>query len=228
MPAGQGPPEIYLTFDDGPNPTATPALLDVLRREGARATFFLIDRHVTEETAPIVRRMFEEGHGVALHSHTRALMFLPPEGLAQILRAAADRIERLAGQRPCRAFRPHAGWRGGQMYSGLARADYVLVGWGWMLWDWDWYRRPVPDRIASRIAERVSSGDIVVLHDGHHIDPRADRQHTIEAVARAVPDLKAKGFVFRTVCEALSEPETDVDPVDRTGPSRRIHAPIAH
>src|ERR1051326_9634693 len=65
------PPTVYLTFDDGPNPTTTPALLDVLARERVHATFFLIDRHITPDTAPLVRRMFDEGHDVALHSHTR-------------------------------------------------------------------------------------------------------------------------------------------------------------
>src|SRR5712692_2862782 len=66
MPRGS-PPTLYLTYDDGPNPTTTPDLLDVLAREQARATFFVIDRHVTAETAPIVQRMFAEGHAVALH-----------------------------------------------------------------------------------------------------------------------------------------------------------------
>src|SRR5689334_21481243 len=65
---------VYLTYDDGPNPTATPGLLDVLRDFDARATFFLIDKHLTEGTAPIVRRMVAEGHAIALHSDTRALM----------------------------------------------------------------------------------------------------------------------------------------------------------
>ena len=74
VPHHGGPPTIYLTFDDGPNPVATPQLLDVLRDAGASATFFLIDAHLTSETAPIVRRMFDEGHAVALHSETRALM----------------------------------------------------------------------------------------------------------------------------------------------------------
>ena len=60
-----GPPTVYLTYDDGPNPSTTPDLLDVLAREGVVATFFLIDEHVTEHTAPIIRRMFAEGHGVA-------------------------------------------------------------------------------------------------------------------------------------------------------------------
>ena len=57
-----GPPTIYLTYDDGPNPTATPALLDVLAAEDVHATFFLIERHITAETEPIVRRIAAEGH----------------------------------------------------------------------------------------------------------------------------------------------------------------------
>ncbi len=78
------PPTIYLTYDDGPNPTATPALLDVLAAEGVRATFFLIERHLTAETEPIVRRIAAEGHGIALHSHTRAKMFLEPDELGAV------------------------------------------------------------------------------------------------------------------------------------------------
>src|SRR5690242_4637539 len=58
------PPSVYLTYDDGPNPTTTGDLLDVLAREHVRATFFLIDRHITNETEPLVRRMFEEGHAL--------------------------------------------------------------------------------------------------------------------------------------------------------------------
>src|ERR687891_1286709 len=73
------PSTVYLTFDDGPNPTTTPDLLDVLAREGVHATFFLIDRHITAETAPLVRRMFADGHAVALHSHTRAYMLMTPD-----------------------------------------------------------------------------------------------------------------------------------------------------
>ena len=60
-------PTVYLTFDDGPNPTATPELLDVSARHRVSATFFVLDQHLTRETAPIVRRTFEEGHAVAVH-----------------------------------------------------------------------------------------------------------------------------------------------------------------
>src|SRR6266702_5006005 len=79
----RAPPTIYLTYDDGPNPTTTPDLLDVLAREGIHATFFLIDRHITDDTAPILRRILADGHSVALHSHTRAYMLMSPSELAR-------------------------------------------------------------------------------------------------------------------------------------------------
>src|SRR5262249_24975719 len=69
------PPTIYLTFDDGPNPTTTPDLLDVLAREAVHATFFVIDRHITDQTAPIVRRIFDDGHSVGIHTGTRRHMW---------------------------------------------------------------------------------------------------------------------------------------------------------
>ena len=191
---------VYLTFDDGPNPTATPGLLDVLRETDARATFFLIDAHLNESTAPIVRRMFDEGHAVALHSDSRALMVKTPAELAALLTGYADRIERLAGTRPCRLFRPHAGWRSGLMYEGLTSIDHRLVGWSWGLWDFDWFRRPQADRLATRLAKRVSRGDIVVMHDGHHVDPAADRRYAIEATRQLVPALKKRGFGFGRLC----------------------------
>src|SRR5712692_9570134 len=104
----KGPPTIYLTYDDGPNPTTTPDLLDVLARERVHATFFLIDRHITDDSAPLVRQMFADGHAVALHSATRAYMLMSPDQFARTLTAAADHIEQVSGRRPCRAFRPHA------------------------------------------------------------------------------------------------------------------------
>ena len=88
------PPTVYLTFDDGPNPAATPALLDLLARERVQATFFVIDKHVTDATAPIVRRIVAEGHALALHSHTRRLMLMSPSGLADTLAKAQDAVRR--------------------------------------------------------------------------------------------------------------------------------------
>jgi peptidoglycan/xylan/chitin deacetylase (PgdA/CDA1 family) len=195
------PPTIYLTFDDGPNPTTTPDLLDVLGRERAHATFFLIDRHITEQTAPLVRRMFDEGHAVALHSATRAYMLMSADRFARTLEAAADHIEEVAGRRPCPAFRPHAGWRTWQMYAGLKKIDYRMVGWSWMLWDWNWFRARTADSVVNRVGPRVSNGDIVVMHDGDESAPFKDQRHTVDATARLIPDLRARGFEFSAICE---------------------------
>lgn len=200
MPATD-PPTVYLTFDDGPNPAATPAVLDALARTGARATFFVIARHLSDETTPIVRRAFAEGHAVAIHADTRALLLKTPAELEAFLEATAFRIEQLGGRAPCRLFRPHAGWRGGAMYAGVARAGYRLVGWGWGLWDWNWYRARDGAAIAARLSRRASAGDIIVLHDGHHVNPRADRRYAVEVVQQLVPALKKRGFRFGTLCE---------------------------
>ena len=195
------PPTLYLTYDDGPNPTTTPDLLDVLARESAVATFFLIDQHVTEATAPLVRRMFAEGHAVALHSHTRGYMLMSPDRFARTLTTAAGNIERMAGAPPCRAFRPHAGWRSWSMYAGLKKIDYRFIGWSWMLWDWNWFQRRTADAVVNRIHDRVANGDIVVMHDGDESAPFKDQRHTVDATARLIPELRARGFAFGTVCE---------------------------
>jgi peptidoglycan/xylan/chitin deacetylase (PgdA/CDA1 family) len=202
MPQAPGQRTLYLTFDDGPNPNpgATPALLDLLAREHVHATFFLIDRYVTEDTAPLVRRMFAEGHAVALHSDTRKLMRISPDQVATTLTAAADRIEQLAGSRPCRAFRPHGGWRSAMMYAGLQKMNYRLIGWTFLRWDWNWFRKRTADSIVSRILAHAAPGDIIVTHDGDHAKPNADQHYVVEAWTRLIPELRARGFDFATVC----------------------------
>lgn len=201
MPRSNGAPAIYLTFDDGPNQVWTPALLDALSEVGAKATFFLIDQHITADTAAIVRRIADDGHTIALHSGTRRLMIQEPADLAATLQAAANRISDITSQPPCRLFRPHAGWRSGTMYQGLAIDGYRLAGWTWGMWDFDWGRERRADRLAERLAGKASDGDIIVIHDGHHVDPRADRRHAAETVRLLAPQLRARGFVFKSLCE---------------------------
>lgn len=195
------PPALYLTFDDGPNADWTPPLLDELKRQNVRATFFLIDEHITPDTVAIVRRIAHEGHAIGLHSGTRKLMVVSPSALAMRLTRAAARITEIAGREPCRLFRPHAGWRSVTMYSGLKRAGYRLAGWSWGMWDWHWWQRPRGEKIATRLANKASPGDIVVMHDGHHKNPRADRRHAAEAVRLLVPALRNRGYTFGTLCQ---------------------------
>jgi peptidoglycan/xylan/chitin deacetylase (PgdA/CDA1 family) len=196
---------IYLTFDDGPNPQVTPPLLDLLKRKGIHATFFLIDEHLNEATAPIVARMFEEGHSVAQHSGNRWLLLRSSYALPAELRAAADRMQVLTGHRPCRLFRPHAGWRSIRMIRGLRRSGYKLVGWSWMTWDWIWFRKRTGPRVAAHLISHAGSGKIIVIHDGHHRDPNTDRQYAIEATARVVDSLLAQRYEFRTLCNVVDD-----------------------
>jgi peptidoglycan/xylan/chitin deacetylase (PgdA/CDA1 family) len=199
-PTSADPRTIYFTFDDGPNVRWTPPLLDALREHQVRATFFLIDDYVTDETAPLVRRIMDEGHAIGLHSDTRKLMVLPADRLGGQLRLQASRVQAITGREPCRLFRPHAGWRSLSMYDGLKDSGYRLAGWSWGMWDWDWWRAPLADRVANRLAKKASPGDIIVIHDGHHADPTKDRRHASETVRALAPILKARGFSFGTLC----------------------------
>jgi peptidoglycan/xylan/chitin deacetylase (PgdA/CDA1 family) len=213
-PKSQGAPTVYLMYDDGPNPDGTPALLDVLAEEGATATFFLIPEHATPDTAPIVRRAVMEGHALAMHTRSAALMLKTPDDLAAWLDTRSAGIEALTGTAPCRLFRPHAGIRGGQMYAGLDRAGYRLVGFGFSLWDFDWWWMRRPDRLAARLVRRVSDGSLVVMHDGNHRRPRIDRRRTIEATRVLVRGLKARGFAFGRLCD-LVQPAPAIGEGDR-------------
>jgi peptidoglycan/xylan/chitin deacetylase (PgdA/CDA1 family) len=128
------------------------------------------------------------------------MMIAAPDSLAVTLTRNAQRIERLAGHQPCALFRPHAGWRSGSMYEALDRMNYRLVGWSWGLWDWNWYRPREARRLASRLASKASPGDIVVMHDGHHVNPSAGRQYAVEATRCLISALRAKGYGFGTLC----------------------------
>jgi len=195
-----GTPTVYLTFDDGPNPDATPALLDVLARHRVQATFFVIDKHITRDTIPIVRRAFEEGHAVAIHWHSRDLMFKGPTYVASTIQEAAARIEVTTGYQACRAFRPHAGHRSIPMLMGAAKAGFLVVGWGWMAFDFNWFRARTADDLVPRLANGADDGEIIVIHDGHHKNPRADRRYAVETVDRLIPELRTRGFAFGTIC----------------------------
>jgi len=209
--SGAGKP-IYLTFDDGPNPTATPELLSLLDEKNIKATFFVIDEYVTEETSPIVRRMFAEGHCVGQHTGRRWLSLRSPAHIADMLLAGAQKIERLTGHAPSRHFRPHAGWRSETMFRGAARAGYTIVGWSWMSWDWVGFRKRTSARVARQVVRHAAPGKIVVIHDGHHRNARADRTYAVEATRRIIDELRTAGYTFHTLCQSVA-------------PDRQISAP---
>jgi peptidoglycan/xylan/chitin deacetylase (PgdA/CDA1 family) len=129
-------------------------------------------------------------------------MFRGPVYVASTLQEAAARMEILTGHAACRAFRPHGGNRSIPMIQGAGKAGYLVVGWGWMLWDFNWFRKRNADDLVPRLADHASPGDIIVIHDGHHENPRSDRRYAIETVDRLIPELRKKGFEFGTICPA--------------------------
>ena len=87
------------------------------------------------------------------------------------------------------------------MMRGLGRAGFRLVGWGFRLWDTELFRQRTPERLVPRLARHAGSGSIIVMHDGHHVDPASDRRYTVATVDRLIPRLRAKGLAFGTICE---------------------------
>jgi len=86
------------------------------------------------------------------------------------------------------------------MYSALGSEGYQLAGWTWGMWDFDWWREREANRLAARLARKASAGDIIVIHDGHHKNPAADRRYAAETVRLLVPTLRARGFAFDGLC----------------------------
>jgi peptidoglycan/xylan/chitin deacetylase (PgdA/CDA1 family) len=86
------------------------------------------------------------------------------------------------------------------MIIGAAKAGFVVVGWSWMAFDFNWFRKRNADDLVPRLANGASNGDVIVIHDGHHKNPRADRRYAVETVDRLIPELRTRGFEFGTIC----------------------------
>lgn len=196
--AWRGPPRtaddkaaLYLTFDDGPDPAATPALLDRLDRLGARAVFFVLGERA-ERHPHLVRAMQEAGHAVGVHGwdHADAWRTSRPVTLAAFDRAAAV-LEALLGEPVDRVRPPY-----GRFTSALARwcreNGRRLVLWDLMPGDFVPSAASLPERaeaLAGRLLRKARPGSIVVLHEGGAAHPVASA--TLDA---ALPRLRDRGL----------------------------------
>lgn len=188
--AAPNPPEraprrgtVYLTFDDGPDPTWTPRVLEVLRRHGAHAVFFQVGRNVAAYP-DLVRQVRAEGHLVGNHSWSHARL----TGLrARAVRLQLDRTDAALGGR-VRCVRPPYGATDARV-AGLVEAR----GQRTVLWDvdpQDW-ARPGADRLVRRILREVHDGARILLHDGG-----GDRRQTVAALDLVLTRLTARGYAF--------------------------------
>ena len=186
---------VALTFDDGPNPEATPEILDVLDAEGVKATFFLLGKHV-ERWPRIAARVADRGHQLGNHGyHHRKLHARGPAYVRLDLALGTDAISQATGARP-RFFRAPHGFRS-PWVAGTARSlDQRVVGWTLGVWDSD---RPGAEEIRRRATKGVSPGCILLLHDGDGYDPEGDRSQTVRALSGIIRDLRDRGYQFVTL-----------------------------
>ena len=188
---GQGK-VVALTFDDGPNPDATPAILDALAAHGVHATFFVLGRHA-EMWPDLVRRVADEGHAVANHGYYhRKLHFKSPAYVRRDLGLGTQVIERAAQVRP-RFFRAPHGFRSPWVTAIARSLGQRTVGWSLGVWD---SARPGADVIAQRTVDGAKPGSILLLHDGDGYDSQGDRMQTARAVPIIVDRLLAAGYRF--------------------------------
>jgi peptidoglycan/xylan/chitin deacetylase (PgdA/CDA1 family) len=199
--AGSDPLEVALTYDDGPNDNATEALLELLAKHEARATFFLIGQFVRQRPE-IVRQVHAAGHLIGNHTETHPWLHLKPEQVIRAeLRACSEAIEDALGV-GVGYFRPPHGARRPAVLRVAAELGMQTVQWNAMGHDW----QPIgAERIYENIerarakARRRGVGTNILLHDGHDVRMGSDRADTLKVTERLLEQFAREGVRAVTV-----------------------------
>ncbi|MDG2990076.1 polysaccharide deacetylase family protein [Candidatus Synechococcus calcipolaris G9] len=186
---------VALTFDDGPHPTHTPQVLEILQREKVKGTFFVVGQQVNQYP-DLARQIVQRGHTIANHTWTHPTHPHSTEAAAAEINRSQALIQEVTGA-SSRLFRPP----GGNLTNGLsARAagtQYSVVMWSADPRDW------VPGRSAQVITQEVLNqtkpGGIVLLHDGG-----GDRSQTVQALPAIIKGLRDKGYTLVTLPELFA------------------------
>ena len=184
-------PAVALTFDDGPHPEGTPAVLGALAAAGAQATFFLIGEQVRRWPA-LAARIASEGHAIALHGDRhRNLLRVAPAALARDLDRAHQAIAEATGVAPV-LYRPPYG-----VFSTAGLAIARRRGWTpilWSRWGRDWRSQATPEGIARLASAQAQAGDVLLLHDADHYSAPGSWRSTAAAVPLVLRELGRQGL----------------------------------
>jgi peptidoglycan/xylan/chitin deacetylase (PgdA/CDA1 family) len=182
---------VALTFDDGPHPHGTPAVLETLREAGALATFFLAGEQVLRRPA-LVAEIVAAGHRVELHCHRlRNQLRLTPRQLLDDAERARAAIEEAGGQ-PIGDYRPPYG-----IFSAAGLRAVRRRGWRpvlWSQWGRDWTRRATPGSIPRKATAGVRAGDILLLHDADYYSAPGSWVRTAAALPMILAELEGRGL----------------------------------
>ncbi|MBP1927275.1 peptidoglycan/xylan/chitin deacetylase (PgdA/CDA1 family) [Sedimentibacter acidaminivorans] len=179
-------PMVAITFDDGPSQYYTPIILDVLKENDARATFFVLGNEV-KKNKEILVRMIDEGNEIGNHSYNhKDLTSISDYELYQQIVGTDEFIEDITGIKPT-VIRPPYGFVNDRISSRIYKPIIL-----WSLDTLDWQNRNTK-KICSNILENVKDGDIVLMHDIYGT--------TADAVKIVVPELVKRGYQLVTVSE---------------------------
>jgi peptidoglycan-N-acetylglucosamine deacetylase len=179
-----------ITFDDGPHPEGTPAVLEQLARAGARATFFMVGEQV-DRNPSLAAEVAAAGHAIASHGylHHNQLRRTRRELEDDLSRADAV-IAEATGHRPL-LYRPPYGifsWYG---------IDLAWRGWTpllWSRWGRDWAARATPESIAAKVTQHLEAGDVLLLHDADHYSAEGSHVKTAAALPRVLEQIELRGL----------------------------------
>lgn len=186
---------VALTFDDGPTRTWTPKVLQVLKENHVRATFFVIGKHATQRPEVLKQeidaKMEIGSHGFAhLTLHNQS-----PEAVKHELQQNEALLTSLGVRKPT-LYRLPGGRSDTVALKAIGEMGYRVIGWS--IDTRDWRRRYTADQLAERVTKTVHPGAIIIFHDGPN-----SSQATVDAVKQILPELKQQGYQFDTVGQML-------------------------
>jgi chitin deacetylase len=196
----QEPKPIALTFDDGPWQKSTLQILDVLKKNKVKATFFVVGRQV-ERYPQLVKQIVNEGHALGNHSWSHQYHHFNQSGVLREIDGTTELVYKTTGVKT-NLFRPP----GGVMNNGLAsyahEKKYGIIMWSADSLDWR-YRNTAG--LVDRVLREARPGGIVLMHDGG-----GNRHATVEALPIVISQLKKRGYYFVTVPELLDTADKQV------------------
>ncbi len=180
-----------LTFDDGPHPQGTPAVLEILAREGVRATFFLVGEQIRRNPA-LAREILDGGHEIGLHcDRHRNLLRLGPRQVREDLARAEDAIAASTGRAPLLYRPPYGVLNGAALRLARSRGWRTLL---WSQWGRDWERRATPASIAAKVTEGAGEGSVLLLHDADDYSAADSWRRTAAALPRVLEVMRERSL----------------------------------
>jgi peptidoglycan/xylan/chitin deacetylase (PgdA/CDA1 family) len=186
---------IALTFDDGPWPTSTSQVLDVLKNSNVKATFFMVGKQV-QKYPQLVKQVVAEGHAIGNHTWSHQYYQYNESAAAGEIDRTAELVYKTTGVKTS-LFRPPAGILNNGLVTYAHEKNYAVVMWSVDSKDWR-SRRTTKQAFIDNVLKEAKPGGIVLLHDGG-----GDRSNTVQALPQLIAQLKKHGYKFVTVPELL-------------------------